>query len=136
MNIYYQQEPNLSHREFIEVLNRSTLGERRPVDDPERIEAMLRNANLIVTARHEGKLVGIARNITDWVYATYMSDLAVHADYQHKGIGKELIRQTKLLTPKANLILLAAPAAVDYYPKIGMEHHPHAFWLKEIEKLK
>ena len=133
--IHYQQEASLSSQEFRELLISSTLGERRPVDDPGRMEAMVRNANLLITARHNGKLVGVARSLTDFVYATYLSDLAVHIDYQHKGIGKELIRQTKLAAPQAAIVLLSAPAAINYYPKIGMDHHPHAFWLKEIEKL-
>jgi len=126
----------LSSKEFTDLLVSSTLGERRPVNDPERIVDMLRHANLTITARDNGKLVGVSRSLTDWVYATYLSDLAVHIDYQHKGIGKELIRQTKLLAPLSNVILLAAPAAVDYYPKIGMTHHAHAFWLRDVNELK
>jgi predicted N-acetyltransferase YhbS len=136
VEIIYQQEQDLDSKEFIELLVSSTLGERRPVNEPERIEEMLRHANLTITARHNGKLVGLSRSLTDWVYATYLSDLAVHIEYQHKGIGKELIRQTKLLAPKSNVILLSAPAAVDYYPKIGMTHHAHAFWLRDIKELK
>lgn len=135
MEIVYQQEQLIAD-EFRELLIRSTLGERRPVDDPARIEAMAKNANLSITARHDGKLVGVARSMTDWVYATYLSDLAVHASYQHKGIGKELIRRTKLAAPQSNVILLSAPAAINYYPKIGMTHHPHAFWLRDIKELK
>jgi predicted N-acetyltransferase YhbS len=99
MTISYQTENTLTKEEFIELLNSSTLGERRPVKEPQRIEAMLRNANLTITARHEGLLVGVARSITDKVYATYLSDLAVRKEYQRSGIGKELIRQTKLETP-------------------------------------
>lgn len=106
------------------------------MNDETRIEAMVRNSNLLITARENGRLVGVARSLTDFVYATYLSDLAVRLEYQRRGIGKELIRQTKLAAPQATLILLSAPAAVEYYPRIGMDHHPHAFWLKEIEKLK
>ena len=136
MEISYQQEQSLGSEEFTELLIRSNLGVRRPVNDPERIAAMLKHANLTITARHNGRLVGVSRCITDWVYATYLSDQAVDVDFQHHGIGKQLIRQTKLAAPQSNVILLAAPAAVGYYPKIGMDHHPHAYWLKEIEKLK
>lgn len=134
--IIYQIEKSLSSAEFRELLISSTLGERRPVNDETRIEAMVRNSNLLITARENGRLVGVARSLTDFVYATYLSDLAVRLEYQRRGIGKELIRQTKLAAPQATLILLSAPAAVEYYPRIGMDHHPHAFWLKEIEKLK
>lgn len=134
--IEYKIENDLSVVEFREVLINSTLGDRRPVGDPERLEKMLDHGNLIVTARHNGKLVGVSRSLTDFVYCTYLSDLAVDATYQHQGIGKELIRQTKLAAPRAKLILLAAPAAIDYYPKIGMTKHDHCFLLDDVNCIK
>ena len=127
--ICYQIEPGLAVEEFRNVLIRSTLGERRPVDDPARLKNMVAHANLIVTARDAGKLVGVSRALSDFAYCTYLSDLAVDIDYQRQGIGKELIRQTKLAAPEAKLILLSAPAAVDYYPKIGFTKHPSAWVL-------
>ncbi|RYE16528.1 MAG: GNAT family N-acetyltransferase [Sphingobacteriales bacterium] len=136
MNITYQTEPGLEAEEYKELLIKSTLGERRPVDDIERIDNMCRNADIIYTARHEGKLVGVARSVSDFVYCTYLSDLAVDEQYQHKGIGKKLIAETKKLYPLALLILLAAPAAEQYYPKIGMERHNHCFLLREVDGLK
>lgn len=136
MNITYQTENDLNHFEFIDILKRSTLAERRPVDDNERIKKMCENTNLIVTARFNGKLIGVARSITDFVYCTYLSDLAVDEEYQKKGIGKKLIEETKKQAPQAKLILLSAPAAVDYYPKIGMKKHEHCFILDDIKELK
>jgi GNAT superfamily N-acetyltransferase len=134
--IIYRKEEYLDPQEFRELLVDSTLGERRPVDDPDRIRAMAHGANLIVTARQGDLLVGAARSLTDFVYCTYLSDLAVRRSMQRKGIGRELIRQTKLLTPLAKLILLAAPAAVDYYPRIGMTRHQHCFVLDDAEDLR
>lgn len=134
--IKYQIENNLSPQEFIEVLNKSTLGERRPVNEPERISKMLEYGNLIVTARENNVLIGVARSLTDFMYCTYLSDLAVDQSYQKKGIGKELIRRTKLESPKAKLILLAAPKAVDYYPKIGMKKWDQCYVLDNVIELK
>lgn len=134
--ITYQIERSLSPEEFKELLIKSTLGERRPVDDFERIKAMVENANLIITARDDQKLVGVARSVTDFVYCTYLSDLAVDHDYQKQGIGKELIRLTKRHTPKATTILLAAPKAADYYPHIGMTKHNACFLLTDENDLK
>jgi predicted N-acetyltransferase YhbS len=136
MNITYKIESRLDPNEFVDVLRRSTLAERRPVDDFERIKKMCENANLIVTARINGKLIGIARSVTDFVYCTYLSDLAVDEEFQKQGIGKKLIEETKKQTPQATLILLSAPAAVDYYPKIGMKKHNHCFILSDIKDLK
>lgn len=135
MTITYHLEPHLSPDAFRDLLVRSTLGERRPIDDPERLRHMCANAGLIITARDGDKLVGVARSITDGVYCTYLSDLAVDQAYQHQGIGKRLIAETKRHAPQALLILLSAPAAVDYYPKIGMSRHEHCFILRNIEDL-
>lgn len=133
--IAYQIEPHLALKEFRELLLTSTLGERRPIDDEERLEKMLQCANLIITARLGNKLVGIARSLTDQVFCTYLSDLAVHGDHQKQGIGKELIRQTKAAFPQAKVILLSAPIALDFYPKIGMSRHENCYFLEDIEKL-
>lgn len=123
-DVCYNTEPGLSAAEFIDVLARSTLGERRPVHDLATIEAMVRNASLIVTARVGGLLVGVSRAITDFAWCTYLSDLAVDRRYQRRGIGKELIARThRQAGLQTTLILLAAPAARTYYPHIGMLAH-------------
>lgn len=122
MSITYQEEPDLTAEEFVNVLKRSTLAERRPVDRPEIISEMLRHASLILTARDANRLVGVSRAITDFSYCTYLSDLAVDVKFQGRGIGRRLIQETHTaagLTTK--LILLAAPSARSYYPHIGME---------------
>jgi len=134
--ITYQIEPTVTLDEFRTVLVNSTLGERRPVDNPERLSTMLQNANLIVTARENGLLVGIARSITDFCYCTYLSDLAVDESHQKMGIGKELIKRTKLAAPTAKLILLSAPKAVAYYPRIGMTQWEQCYVLDDVEKLR
>ena len=122
--IAYAIEPDLGPDEFIDVLVRSTLSERRPVDDRARIARMLSEADVIVTARLEGKLIGVSRAITDFGFCTYLSDLAVDEAVQRQGIGRELIRRTHEAGGlHSNLILLAAPKAETYYPHIGMTKH-------------
>ncbi|HUX73579.1 MAG TPA: GNAT family N-acetyltransferase [Steroidobacteraceae bacterium] len=125
MNIAYAVEPELAAEEFRAVLIASTLGERRPVDDLSRLRTMLRGADVIVTARALGRLVGVARAITDFAYCCYLADLAVDAAFQRRGIGKRLIGETRAAAGESTmLLLLAAPAAEAYYPKIGMRHYP------------
>ncbi|MDR2011854.1 MAG: GNAT family N-acetyltransferase [Rhodanobacter sp.] len=104
----------------------STLGERRPVDDNTRFSAMLAHANLIITAWDGAVLVGISRCVSDFVWTTYLADLAVRVSHQRRGIGKELIRRTQAAAPQAKILLLAAPAAERYYPHIGFQPHPQA----------
>jgi GNAT superfamily N-acetyltransferase len=127
--ISYRTGKDVDLDEMIALYVDSTLGERRPVDDRQRMARMLEEADLVITAWDEDLMVGISRCVTDWVYCTYLSDLAVRADYQGQGIGKELVRLTREATPDATVILLAAPAAVDYYPKIGMTRHDSAWVL-------
>ncbi len=120
--ISYALEPDLAAEEFQRVLIASTLAERRPVGDLDRLREMLRNSNIIVTARDLGRLVGVSRAITDFSYCCYLSDLAVDVAYQRQGIGKKLIEETRLAAgERTTLILLAAPAAEAYYPHIGMK---------------
>jgi len=129
--IDYRIGNKLNLHAVIQLYHESTLGERRPIQDRDRMGRMLAEANLVITAWDGDELVGIARSVSDYAYATYLSDLAVHLAYQKKGIGKELIRRTRLAAPQASVILLSAPKAVGYYPHIGFQQHPSAWVLKE-----
>ena len=129
MQVVYAVEQHLSADEFISVLRRSTLAERRPVDERARIETMLRNANLIVTARDErGLLVGVSRCVTDFAFCCYCSDLAVDEAFQGLGIGRRLIEESaRAAGPYAHFLLLSAPKAEGFYEKIGMRRYPACF---------
>jgi GNAT superfamily N-acetyltransferase len=134
MKIRYDHDRRISEADFVDLLRRSTLAERRPVDDPGCVKAMLDHANLLCTAWDGDKLVGVARSVTDFEFCCYLSDLAVDEAYQSKGIGRELIRLTQSrLGRKAKIILLAAPKAEAYYPKIGFDAHRSA-WIVSAAK--
>ena len=134
--ITYRTGNNLDLDQVIELYRASTLGERRPVDERTRMGKMLRNANLVVTAWDGDLLVGISRSLSDFAYVTYLSDLAVRVSHQNQGIGKELIRITQRESgPGAYIVLLAAPKAVGYYPKIGFAQHPSAWLLRAGEQV-
>jgi predicted N-acetyltransferase YhbS len=123
------QGADLDVDEVAALYRASTLAERRPVDDTDRFRDMVRNANLVVVARIDGRLVGIARSVTDGAYVTYLSDIAVDVEFQRRGIGRDLIAATREAAPRAKLVLLSAPAAVDYYPHLGFERHDSAWVL-------
>lgn len=129
--IRYQTGNQLDLDQVIELYRASTLGERRPVDDRDRMGRMLANANLVITAWDDASLVGIARSVTDFCYTTYLADLAVRLGYQRQGIGRELIRRTQAeCTPQTRLVLLSAPKAVAYYPHIGFTRHEQCWQLE------
>jgi predicted N-acetyltransferase YhbS len=137
MSIQYDSAQKIGAEEFVDLLKRSTLAERRPVDDLRCVKAMLRHADLICTAWDGPKLVGIARSVTDFEYCCYLSDLAVDVAYQRRGIGRELVRHTRSkLGKRAMIILLAAPNARDYYPRIGFDAHQSAWILAANQSLK
>ena len=135
--IQYRYGNDLNLDEVIELYRASTLGARRPIDDRSIMSDMLAHANLVVTAWDGALLVGIARTLTDFSYVGYLSDLAVRQSHWSEGIGKEMIRKTREhMGPRSMLVLLAAPKAVDYYPKIGFTQHNSAWTLRADEPFR
>lgn len=130
--IRYLDNAIISAKQAIDLYVRSTLGERRPIHNQETFEAMLKHADITITAWDGDKLVGISRTLTDFAYVAYLADLAVDQDYQRAGIGKQLIAETQSrLGPECMIVLLAAPKANQYYEHIGFEHNPRAWILKK-----
>jgi N-acetylglutamate synthase-like GNAT family acetyltransferase len=103
-------------------------GLNRPTKDEARIQKMYDNSNLFVTAWDGDLLVGVARSLTDFCYCCYLSDLAIREEYKKAGIGKKLVALTReAIGEESMLLLLSAPAAMDYYPKIGMDAVKNGF---------
>ncbi|MEO8225117.1 MAG: GNAT family N-acetyltransferase, partial [Gammaproteobacteria bacterium] len=116
--VSYSDSPDISPEELAELFRSS--GIRRPIDDLPRLATMLRHANLIIGAYSDGRLVGVARALTDFSYCCYLSDLAVAEEHQHRGIGRELIERVRArIGEQSMLLLLSAPEAMEYYPKVG-----------------
>lgn len=130
-SVTYTVEKDLSAAEFVDVLKRSGLAERRPVNDARRIASMLRHANLVVCARdREGTLIGVSRALTDFAFCCYLSDLAVDRAWQGRGVGRELMHRTHQAaggTAEVTLLLLSAPGAMTYYPQAGLNRLENCF---------
>ena len=134
--VQFKYGNDLDLDQVIELYKVSTLGERRPVDDRQTMSDMLRHANLVVTAWRGNLLIGIARTLTDFNYVGYLSDLAVRASHQREGIGIALIQKTReKMGPRSSIVLLAAPKATEYYPKIGFSKHNSAWILQATDPL-
>lgn len=135
--VFYSAERVIDTDAFVDLLRRSTLAQRRPVDDPECVAGMLEHADLMITAWREETLVGLARSVTDFNYCCYVSDLAVDVELQHAGIGTELLCQTRLqLGFGCSLILLSAPGAQAYYPRVGFTRHESAWILHGEDEIR
>lgn len=136
MDIEYLTNHTISAQQFQSLLRRSTLGLRRPVDDLACLDGMLKHSNLIVSAWHQGELIGIARCVTDFYYCCYLSDLAVDEAFQNKGIGIALQSHVKnQLNELCKIILIASPQAANYYPSIGYEHNDRCWVLNGHQSL-
>ncbi|MEZ5317381.1 MAG: GNAT family N-acetyltransferase [Vicinamibacterales bacterium] len=127
----YRDDLALDLDDVVDLYRASTLGARRPIDDREIVRSMFEHANLIVSAWDGDRLVGVARTMTDFLYVGYLADLVVRDTHQRQGIGIALIRETReRMGPRSALVLLSAPQAVDYYPRIGFSPHDSAWVLR------
>ena len=133
--ISYQVELSLELNEFQYILEDSGLSERRPMEDPQLLERMIKGANLLITARSEGQLVGLLRGLSDFCYRSFIADLAVAHSYQRKGIGRQLIQVARNQAPDARLILFSAEDALPFYEKLGFHLHERCYQLKAGEEL-
>ncbi|MFZ5782722.1 MAG: GNAT family N-acetyltransferase [Pseudomonadota bacterium] len=132
-SVRYAREPDLDVAAFRHVLAESGLGAIRPIDDTPRLQHMLDEADLVVTARRaeDDVLLGVARSITDFSWCCYLSELAVSRSAQGLGIGRGLLDETRRqVGPKVSVILGSVPEAVGFYEGIGMPRMPDAFWYK------
>jgi len=129
-SLEYKINDQITVDQFIDLLIRSTLSDRRPMDDRECLQGMVNNSNLMITAWEGEKLVGLARSMTDFHYACYLSDLAVDVGYQKSGVGRMLQQLTQdQLADKCKLILISAPDANSYYEHIGYKNNPRCWVL-------
>ena len=137
MNLEYKINAPIHVDQFVEVLQNSGLAERRPIDNLDCLAGMLQNSNLLVSAWDGEALVGIARSMTDFHYACYLSDLAVARNVQGQGVGKKLQQLTqRQLGPLCKIVLLAAPGVSDYYRSVGFESSDKCWILPRSKRLK
>lgn len=131
MNIIYKENKDVKPEDVSSVFAKS--GIKRPYQDLDRLDRMVKNADIVITAWNNDQLIGIARAITDFSYCCYLSDLAVDVDFQKEGIGRELINKVKkIIGEECSVVLLSSPAAVEYYPKVGFEKSDQAYVMRRM----
>ncbi len=90
---------------------------------PRLIKGAWRQSDLVVTARVGGRLVGMARALTDRASTLFVCDLMVHPEQQGQGIGSELMR--RLVGPYAEIyqiVLLTDPETMPFFQRLGYMH--------------
>ena len=134
--VTYQLETDLPLRQYIDILNSSGLGKRRPMSDTDHLHRMMIGSNMILTAREDGELVGFLRALSDFCYRTFIADLAVRSERQGEGIGRALLQKARETAPEARLFLFSAENAEGFYQKLGFQLHERCYQLKVGEPLR
>ncbi len=130
-DLIYKIETSVDPHEVADVYQRS--GISRPIHDLPRFTRMLHHANLLISARDQGRLIGFARALTDFSYCCYVSDLAVDRDFQRQGIGKHLLHTIQeKIGEEVMVCLLSAPEAMSYYPHAGFQKAEQAWWIPRV----
>ncbi len=95
----------------------------------------LNNAFHITTVRDGGRAVGMIRVLSDGSYANFITDVIVIPEYQHRGIGKEMMRRTmeymkSTLMPGETIVLylMSATGREDFYKQFGFKERPNEVW--------
>ena len=120
-SVTHAEEPSLPVAEFRRILVESGLARLRPIEDDARLAAMLAGANLILVARRDREVVGLARCVTDRAWCCYVAELAVSPRAQGLGVGRGLLDEARRrLGPAVSIVLASVPEAVGFYTRIGM----------------
>ena len=88
----------------------------------------------------KGKLIGVGRALADGVDCSYICDVAIHPEYQGRGIGKAIIENLIEDSKGHNkIILYAVPNKEPFYAKFGFTKMKTAMalfknqsWAREI----
>ena len=91
-------------------------------EKPRQLLAALRNSDALVTARVDGRLVGLGNAISDGHLVVYFPHLLVHPEFQRQGVGRAMM---KVLMQKYagfhQQMLTADGGAVEFYKSMGFE---------------
>jgi len=110
---------SISEDEVVEIYQRN---EWSSAEKPEQLMAALRNSHSLVTARQEGRLVGLGNALSDGHLVVYYPHMLVHPDYQGQGIGRLLMEA--MMDRYSGLhqqMLTADGEAIEFYKKLGFE---------------
>lgn len=88
-------QPEISMQDTIEqeeVLALYRANKWSSAEKPDQLLAALRNSHSVVTARINGRLVGIGNAISDGHLVVYFPHMLVHPNHQGQGVGKKMMR--------------------------------------------
>ena len=66
------------------------------------------------------RLIGVGRALADGMDCSYICDVAIHPEYQGKGIGKDIVKKLiEFSQGHRKIILYANPGKEGFYEKLG-----------------
>lgn len=111
----YQQE-SIDWQELSNLYRIAPLGEK----SAEHLRLVFGNSRFKCFVFDDGKLIGAGRALADGRDCSYLCDIAVHPDYQGRGLGKALVAKlTELSEGHRKIILYANPGKEAFYRKLG-----------------
>ena len=84
------------------------------------------NSTFVYSAWVEGRLAGCVRVLSDLHFRSIIYDLAVLPEYQHKGIGRELVQRC-INSCETSEWLVQTDMAKEFYEKIGFKENSDHF---------
>jgi len=94
------------------------LGEKKAED----LKTVFTNSRYKCFVYDEDKIIGVGRALADGVDCSYICDVAIHPDFQGKGIGKQIVNQlVDFSQGHAKIILFASIGKEPFYAKLGFD---------------
>ena len=103
----------------------------RQTDNAEQLRRAFEATQLVLSAWHAERLVGLARVLTDGVQVAYLCDLAVEPDVQGLGIGKLLINEVMKRCEGAELVLRDSNLSTGFYEHLGFQPIDNG-WVRQM----
>ncbi len=121
--------------EISELYRKATLGEKSPKD----LETVFSNSGLKCFVYANEELVSVGRALADGLDCSYIADVAVHPEFQGKGLGKEITGKLVALSEgHKKIILYANPGTEGLYQRIGFHrmNTAMAIWRNQEQAIK
>lgn len=103
---------------------------------PVRIAGALARTTNVGAWDEAGRLIGVARLLSDGDTCTVLRDLMVDPDWQGHGIGRTLVERAFAATPGDELVIVTPPTTASFFEQLGAERGPATWLLRRSEEMK
>ncbi len=121
--------------ELSELYRKAPLGEKSPMD----LQTVFSNSRFKCFVYANEELIGVGRALADGLDCAYIADVAVHPEFQGKGLGTAIIEKlVSLSNGHKKIILYANPGTEGFYQTIGFHRMKTAMaiWRNQDQAIK